>query len=406
MAGNAKSKPLPLPQVFLRGILIHNPVLVQVIGIFPVVAAAVSLRTSALLAGVFSLVLIITQFAACAFLKKVPRWIRVAVYLLIGIAVVFPVLYILEKNNAGIRITLGIYLPLMAANPLAALRCEKVAVRSSIKHSFFDSVAASIGYSAVLLTAGFTRELFGSGMIAGKTVSFIHPASGMLMPFGGFIVLGFTAALLRWYVLRRYPKLAKETAFEIVNTSVRVRQIPAPRFSPAEEEPAEAEKESPAPVLAVSDMQSPPDSLPTEDNDGEAAGDIQTSDDVIIQPEDDMEDYHGESGELVIMPEEEVLPDEPVSGESSAEELSPAELPDKEEIPVETPVSEKVPEAVPPDDLQTAKQTVSADDDSQLKSIFPDLYLSEELDSQAIDRRIEDMFNSLEEYEHKTPNEE
>jgi hypothetical protein len=243
-------------------------------------------------------------------------------------------------------------------------------------------------------------------MIAGKTVSFIHPASGMLMPFGGFIVLGFTAALLRWYVLRRYPKLAKETTFEIVNTSVRVRQIPAPRFSPAEEEPAEAEKESPAPVLAVSDMQSPPDSLPTEDNDGEAAGDIQTSDDVIIQPEDDMEDYHGESGELVIMPEEEVLPDEPVSEASSAEELSPAELPDKEEIPVETPVSEKVPEAVPPDDLQTAKQTVSADDDSQLKSIFPDLYLSEELDSQAIDRRIEDMFNSLEEYEHKTPNEE
>jgi len=229
MANNTNSKPLSVSRIFLNGILINNPILVQVVGICPVAAAAFSLKASALLAAVFSLVLVVSQFIAGVFLRKLPRWIRVAVYLITGLAVVCPVMYLLEKYNAGVRLTVGIYLPLMAASSLAALYCEKVAVRRPVKQSFIISLAVCSGYTAVLLLTGFVRELLGSGTIAGKSVSFIRPASGMLMPFGGFLVLGFAAALLRKFILNHYPEQAEETAFKIVNTSVSVRQKPPAR---------------------------------------------------------------------------------------------------------------------------------------------------------------------------------
>ena len=223
MPVNRLQKEEPLHDVFLKGILVNNPVLVQVIGICPVVAAAVSLRAAALLAGVYSLVLIITELIASAFLKKTIRWVRVAIYLLIGLAVISPFSYYLEKNDAGIRITVGIYLALLAANSLAVLRCEKIAVKNSVRHTFFDSLAASIGYSTVFIVVGFVRELIGNATILEKPVRFLPKASGMLMPFGGFIVMGFLAAALRWLIIRHYPQYAKAMVLQITSTPVTMK---------------------------------------------------------------------------------------------------------------------------------------------------------------------------------------
>lgn len=223
MFDSPQSSKEPLRDVFLKGIVVHNPVLVQVIGICPVVAAAVSLRAAALLASIYTLVLILTEVIASAFLKKTVRWVRVAIYMLIGLAVISPFSYFLEKNDAGIRLTVGIYLSLLAANSLAVLRCEKIAVKQSVKYSFFDALAASIGYSTVFILVGFVRELFGSGAILDKPVRFIVKTPGMLMPFGGFLVLGFMAAALRSFIIRHYPQYAKAMMIRITPTPVTLK---------------------------------------------------------------------------------------------------------------------------------------------------------------------------------------
>ncbi|HZK38739.1 MAG TPA: Rnf-Nqr domain containing protein [Clostridia bacterium] len=249
MFDNLESNKEPLRDVFLKGILVHNPVLVQVIGICPVVAAAVSLRAAALLAGIYTLVLILTEVIASAFLKKTVRWVRVAIYMLIGLAVISPFSYLLEKNDAGIRLTVGIYLSLLAANSLAVLRCEKIAVKHSVKYSFFDALAASIGYSAVFLVAGFVRELLGSGSILDKPVEFIVKTPGMLMPFGGFIVLGFMAAALRAFIIRYYPQYAKAMMIRITPTPVtlKVPKIPVEKDDETVDEPPTANMTAAAP---------------------------------------------------------------------------------------------------------------------------------------------------------------
>lgn len=228
---NPSVKRVPAAIIFSRAVFINNPVLVQVIGICPIVGAAVSLQTGALLAGVFAVNIFVCQCIASAFLKKVPRWIRVALYLLLGLAVICPAMYYMETHNFVANRIAGIYLPLMAVNSLTALRCEKVAVRSSVRHSVIDSVAAGLGYGMVTLAVGIVRELLGNGSIAGKSLSFLPQASGMLMPFGGFLVLGFAAAVLRLLILRNAPERAADITFEVNPSPVRVRSAPVPKPS-------------------------------------------------------------------------------------------------------------------------------------------------------------------------------
>jgi len=145
-----------------------------------------------------------------------------ALYLLIGLGLVCPVILFTERTGLDAVEVVGIYLPLLAVNSLTAFRCEKIAVKNSVRVSVLDAVSAGIGYAAVLLLTGLLRELLGSGQIAGKPVH--TPAvPGFLMPFGGFLVLGFMAAALRGFVNRRIPRFSREMNFEINYTPVIMR---------------------------------------------------------------------------------------------------------------------------------------------------------------------------------------
>lgn len=237
---NTSVKRVPTSTIFSRAVFVNNPVLIQVVGICPVVGAAVSLQTGLLLASVFAVNIFVCQCIASAFLKTVPRWIRVTLYLLLGLVVICPAMYYMEVREFAANRIAGIYLPLMAVNSLTALRCEKVAVRSSVRHSVIDSVAVGLGYGLVTIAVGIVRELLGSGAFAGKSLSFLPQASGMLMPFGGFLVLGFAAAVLRRLILRNAPERAADIAFEVNPSSVRVRSVPVvkpPAQTPAIDSP-------------------------------------------------------------------------------------------------------------------------------------------------------------------------
>lgn len=408
MTDIAKNKSIPLSQVFLKGAFIHNPVLVQVIGICPVVAAAKSLYAAAFLAGVYSVILILTQFIASVFLKKTIRWIRVAVYLLIGLAVVGPVIYLLDKYAVDIRITTGIYLPLLAANSLAAFRCEKIAVRSSVKHSFFDSIAASIGYSAVLLLTGALREVIGSGTIAQKDIPFLPEASkmpsGMLLPFGGFIVLGFMAAALKWYVLKYYPKYAKDMKFGISATAVTLKV-------PLKETGALINDES---VHINNDISVPNATVPASEPDEQPDSAEESA--VLNQPplsghnneEDNIPDNAGPAGNTGNTGQSAVSADTELPGEPSADEAVAEETRFEEEFPDEPAPGEHLeevahgdiddPEVSAAEALPVEEKGAKVPAADFLSGASEDLFEFEDVfDLKAIDRRIDDILQSLKE---------
>lgn len=223
---------------------IHNPVLIQAAGLCAIVAVATTLKTAVLLAAAFFPVLIITQVFACLALKKVPRWIRVAIYLLIGTAIIAGIIYAIDTFMPEISLGAGIYLALTAANSIIALHCEKLAVKTDLRHAFFDSVATALGYAAVIIPVGALREIIGSSTIWGANIKVPMTYPAILMPFGGFLVLAFFAAALKALINKRFPEHSAETEMKIKKTSVIVSKKNLPEnLAPAEEEKETAEAE-------------------------------------------------------------------------------------------------------------------------------------------------------------------
>ena len=223
---------------------IHNPVLIQAAGLCAIVAVATTLKTAVLLATAFFPVLIITQVFACLALKKVPRWIRVAIYLLLGTAIIAGIIYAIDTFMPEISLGAGIYLALTAANSIIALHCEKLAVKTDLRHAFFDSVATALGYAAVIIPVGALREMIGSSTIWGANIKVPMTYPAILMPFGGFLVLAFFAAALKALINKRFPEHSAETEMKIKKTSVIVSKKNLPEnLAPAEEEKETAETE-------------------------------------------------------------------------------------------------------------------------------------------------------------------
>lgn len=201
MASNGKS-----PGMLMRNAGIFNPVLVQAVGLCPVVAMATSVSSAALLAAVSALIITVSEFFASLFLKPIPRWIRIGIYIILGAAIISPLMILIEKINTPLFSSLGIYLPIMAVNSLNVLRCERFAVKISPAKALIDGLTASVGYAAVLLVCGFIRELLGSGTLFGFEIFRGRTMSGLLLPFGGFLILGFAGAALRALIAKFWPK--------------------------------------------------------------------------------------------------------------------------------------------------------------------------------------------------------
>lgn len=194
--------------------VIKNPLLFEAIGLCPVVAIAISLRLSIFLAVVTAVEMIVCEVLASLLLKNVRRYWRVALYAIFGVGIIFPIMIFVNKFFPDISINFGIYLPLMAVNSLIALHCERVAVKNNIKDSFVDAASASLSYGVVAILVGFLRELFANGSIADISINMPVKFSALATPFGGLLIIGFLAAGLKAFVMKKYPAKSPDRAFD------------------------------------------------------------------------------------------------------------------------------------------------------------------------------------------------
>ena len=198
----------------INSAVIKNPLLFEAIGLCPVVAIAVSLRLSIFLAVVTAIEMIVCEVLASLLLKNVRRYWRVALYAIFGVGIIFPIMIFVNRFFPDISINFGIYLPLMAVNSLIALHCERVAVKNNVKDSFVDAVSASLSYSAVTILVGFLREIFANGSIADVSINMPVKFSALATPFGGLLIIGFLAAGLKAFVMKKYPDKSPDRAFD------------------------------------------------------------------------------------------------------------------------------------------------------------------------------------------------
>lgn len=222
---------------FFQEVVIKNPVLVGIIGLCPVVAICTTLKSALIMSLITILTLVIAQALSSLVFRHLPQWLRLGLYALVGMAVVVPFILVIEKVSPSSMLAFGIYLPLLAINPIITRQCEREGVTPEFGKTILNALCAGAGYSLVLIIVGFLRELLGSGAILGKRIIPISPASVFLMPAGGFIILAYLAAALRLYFKKIDPEYAEELAINSRSSIKKSRTLKATLLG--EDEPLE-----------------------------------------------------------------------------------------------------------------------------------------------------------------------
>ena len=194
--------------------IIKNPVLFEAVGLCPVVAIALSLKLALFLSIVTAIEMILTEIFASLCLKNVRRYWRVAIYVIFGTAVLYPTIILAKRFFPELTANLGVFLPLIAINSLIALHCEKIAVKNSVLESFADAVSASFSYGFIVIIVGTVREILASGTIFDYEIPIPVKFPALLMPFGGLLIIGFTAAFMKMLINKKYPDKSPDRAFD------------------------------------------------------------------------------------------------------------------------------------------------------------------------------------------------
>ena len=203
--------------------VIKNPLLFEAAGLCPVVAITLSLKLAVFLAVVTAIELIVCELLTSLLLKNVRRHWRVALYVIFGVGVIFPIMIVVNSFFPELSINFGVFLPLMTVNSLIALHCERVAVKNDIKNSLVDAVAASLSYGAVTIITGLIREILANGSIGGISLGLDITFPALLTPFGGLLIIGFLAAAFKAVISARYPDESPDRAFDTSEVSRSVR---------------------------------------------------------------------------------------------------------------------------------------------------------------------------------------
>jgi electron transport complex protein RnfE len=188
---------------FKEGLLTKNPVLVQLLGMCSTLAISTSLFNGLGMGLAVTAILICSNVMISALRKIIPSQIRIAAYIVIIAGFVTIVDLLLQAYIPALSESLGVFIPLIVVNCIILGRAEAFASKNSVLASAVDGLCQGIGYTVALVIVCIIRELLGSGTFGGgllnggegiRIIPEGYPAMQMVMPVGGFLVLGFVIA--------------------------------------------------------------------------------------------------------------------------------------------------------------------------------------------------------------------
>lgn len=181
-------------------IFLNNPVIMQGLGLAPIIVPATTVQNALILAVAVALLLTPTRIIATLIGRRMGIKFRAILYSLVSAGLFFGVMYIMDNYLFGQALNnVGIFLPLLVLEPLIIKRYESQQ-RERISTSFKKGIITTVGFCLVLFIVATLRELLAYGTFYGIEVF----RSGMLpiaaMPAGGLIIMGLVAALWRGLV--------------------------------------------------------------------------------------------------------------------------------------------------------------------------------------------------------------
>ena len=204
---------------FIDGLITQNPVLVQLLGMCPMLAITTSMFNGLGMGLAVTIILTLSNIIISAMRKIIPSKVRIACYIVVIAGFVTMVDLLLKAFVPALSKSLGLFIPLIVVNCIILGRAEGFASKNGIAASALDGIFQGFGNMVALTIMCIIREFlgagtFGSGVLNGGAGYQILPESvaalGMILPVGGFLTLGCVIAAVQYFMNK--PKKTKEVA--------------------------------------------------------------------------------------------------------------------------------------------------------------------------------------------------
>jgi Na+-transporting NADH:ubiquinone oxidoreductase subunit D len=182
-----------------------NPITIQVLGICSALAVTTQMQPTLVMALSVIFVMVMSNLTISLLKNKIPGRVRIIVQLAVVATLVTLVNEVLKAFAYDMYKELSVFVGLIITNCIVMGRLEAFALGNKVYDSILDGFGSALGYSWIILTVAFFRELWGSGAIFGIPIfdyvsglfgeDFNLATNGLMVsPVGAFIILG----LLIW----------------------------------------------------------------------------------------------------------------------------------------------------------------------------------------------------------------
>lgn len=184
--------------LFVENAVTNNIVLIQALGLCPIIAVSTTLQNGVVMATCTAAVMIPLSLMMALLGNGMPKWLRPAVHVILASLLLVGCSFIMERYiSTELFAGLHHFIPLIAVNMLYA---RTVGI-SSIIHpvaTVMDSVGSTIGFGLVICAVSALREVLAYGTLWAVPVGIGFTLPQATAPFVAFILLAFMAATLQW----------------------------------------------------------------------------------------------------------------------------------------------------------------------------------------------------------------
>lgn len=191
----------------------NNPIALQILGICSALAVTSKLETAVVMSIAVMFVVALSNFAVSLIRNHIPGSIRILVEMTIIASLVIIADQLIKAFAYDVSKQLSVYVGLIITNCIIMGRAEAYALQNPPIKSFMDGIGNALGYSFVLITIGFFRELIGSGKLFGISILPLTTDGGwyvsnglMLLAPSAFVLIG----LLIWTIRTINPEQVEE----------------------------------------------------------------------------------------------------------------------------------------------------------------------------------------------------
>lgn len=184
--------------LFVENAVTNNIVLIQALGLCPIIGAGTTLQNGVVLAACTAAVMIPLSLFVALMGTWMPKWLRPAVYVVLASLILAGCSFLLDRYiSTDLFAKLHHFIPLIAVNMLYA----RTTGFSSIVHpiaTVLDSVGSTVGFGLVICAVSALREVVAFGTLWNVPMNTEIVLSEAAAPFSAFILLAFLAATLQW----------------------------------------------------------------------------------------------------------------------------------------------------------------------------------------------------------------